>query len=602
MKRILLLPAFFIVVFQAAIAQVSKTVDLDQYPPQWIWKQDGYGNQWNISRAIQNELQRILKPLPNGMHATFSIAYGDRPAMTPGTPRYYECYLMLKKFSYNPFLKKVEPEGETGCWIYFQMNTLNAHGYSLPGLTEIKFGTAEQYTYVCNLRIEKDANGNRVLYIDTRNVQNKPEGYCFSANGKLPVRRLTRKELFTAYKQQTEKKLNDWIGKYETSLAKDEAKYKSMTPEQKKAESYWPDLLQRNRKSLEGFKQRKAELLQWYNSKMQTTDLEAPAVVETLFENMELNKLDVKEGFNVWIDDPSFFDKTKPQDAPQFLFLKIRRQDSDLPKKLFMDRFYEAFNLDVLCGLTGEPVKKAGSINTLTASLNTAKTETKKEEDKKGPVLVNFEQDISGSFPERWYGMKNVAVQEYGNSKWLALNKAGYWYPRQFNKKMEDGFNLSFSLEWNKDISYYSGLFAVTLAEMEYDNVMEGFRTAGNQTDYYSFYDGYAVNFNRVILYFDPYFNSGGQLQVMVMDRAGAALLNQKILLPAFYKEKNQHRLTVMRKGRQLLVQDNGTTIAAIDGVFGNNTAYNAYFFSRYRANNEFPSDTYYLNNIEVNY
>jgi hypothetical protein len=304
----------------------------------------------------------------------------------------------------------------------------------------------------------------------------------------------------------------------------------------------------------------------------------------------------------VWTDDPSFFDKTKPQDVPQFLFLKIRRQDSDLPKKLFMDRFFEAFNLDILCKMVGEPIKKPGNSNTLTASLTTAKTETKKEQDKKGPLQINFDQEISGSFPKRWYGMKNVAVQEYGNSKWLALNKAGYWYPRQFNKKMEDGFTLSFNLEWNKNISYYSGLFAVTLADMEYDNIIEGFKTAGNEADYYSFYDGYAVNFNRIILYFDPYFNNGGQLQIMVMDRAGTALLNQKILLPFFYKENNQHRLTVTRKGKQLIVQDNGTAIATIDGVFSSSVSYNAYFFSRYRANNEATSDTYYLNNIEVNY
>lgn len=602
MKRILLFPALCCLIFHTTSAQVSKTVDTDKYPPQWVWRQKGYGNQWNISRAIQNELKRIFQPLPDGIHATFSIAYGDRPAMTPGTPRYYDCYLMLKKFSYNPFNKIIEPEGETGCWIYFQMNTLNALGYSLPGLTDIKFGAAEQSTYICNLRIEKDANGNRILYTDTHNMQNKPEGYCFSANGKLPVRTLTRKEVFTTYKQQREKKLNGWITKYEASIAKDETRYNNMTAEQKKAESYWPGLLDRNKKSLNEFKQMKTDLLQWYNQKMQTPNLDAPALVETLSESVEPEKLDVKEGYNVWTDDPSFFDKIKPQDAPQFLFLRIRRQDSDLPKKLFMDRFYEAFNLDVLCALADEPVKKTGSSNTLTASLTTAKKETKTEQDKKGPVFINFEQDISGSFPKQWYGMKNIAVQDYGSNKWLAINKAGYWYPRQFNKKMEDGFSLSFNLNWNKDVSYYSGLFAVTLAEMEYDNVMEGFKTAGNQTDYYSFYDGYAVNFNRIILYFDPYFNNGGQLQLMVMNRAGTALLNQKILLPDFYKEKNQHRLQLIRKGRQLMVQDNGATIATFNDVFSSSVSYNAYFFSRYRANNEMPSDTYYLNNIVVNY
>ena len=88
---------FFItdfILIQTVNAQVSKAVDLDKYPPQWVWKKQGYGNQWMISESIQKELQRIFQPLPDGIHATFSIAYGDRPAMGAGTPKFYGPYLI----------------------------------------------------------------------------------------------------------------------------------------------------------------------------------------------------------------------------------------------------------------------------------------------------------------------------------------------------------------------------------------------------------------------------------------------------------------------------------------------------------------------------
>jgi hypothetical protein len=585
-------------------AQAHKTVDTDKYPPQWVWKQGKHSSQWAITVPIQQELKRIFQPsLPDGIHATFGVAWGDNTLMGAGTPADYSSFLMLKKFEYSSHTKLIKPEGETGCWIYFQPNTLTRSHWSLPGrVDKIKYNGGHDWLFVCNLKMETDANGNRVLYTSAYGTESVMEGYCFSGNGKIPVRRLTRRELFTSYTLHMNKLWNEWIDKYEKTISTDERHYNGLTAEQKKQENYWPELIKRNQNSLAEFKQKKSALAEWYNNQLHSANLDLPAVVENLFEDMDVKKLDVKQGYHVWLDDPSFFDKTKPQDTPQFLFLKIRRQDSDLPKKLFMDRFYEAFNLDVLCNMTGEPVKRPGTVNTLNASLTTAKKETQTEQDKKGPVLINFQQDNSGSYPGRWYGMKNIVVQDYGNSKWLALSKAGYWYPRQFNKTMEDGFSLSFNLEWNKDISYYNGLFAVTLAEMEYDNVMEGFKTTGNQADYASFYDSYAVNFNRVILYFDPHFNNGGQLQVVVMEKSGTSRLSQKILLSNFYKEKNQHRLTIIRKGQQLVVKDNGIAIATVDGVFSGSASYNAYIFSRYRANNELASDTYYLNNIEVNY
>lgn len=586
-----------------SIAQISNTVDLDKYPPQWVWQKGKVEKQWTFTNPIQKELQRIFQPLPEGIHATFGIGgASDNPAGS-GIPNSYGPYLMLKKYEYTSSTKQIKQEGETGCWIYFQTNTLDGLHWSLPGrVTYITFNGGDDQLFVCNLTIETDANGNQVLYTTSYGEENVMAGYCFSANNKIPVRRITRKELFTSYKMRMDKVWGEWITKYEKLIPDNEKKYNSLTPQEKKEQNYWPELIERNKKELNEFKQKKSALAQWYNSKMQSANLDAPAVVEALGENIETEKLDVKEGLNVWIEEPSFFDKTKPVDAPQFIFVHIRRQDDQLPKKLFVDRFVNAFNLDVLCKMVGAAPKKPASVNTITASLTTAKTESKTQQDNAGPVTINFQKDAAGSFPSGWIGMKNCAVKEYEGSKWLALNEHGYWYPKQFNKTIEDGFTLSFNLEWNKEISYYSGPFAVTLAQMQYDNARQGFATAGKERDYYSFYDSYASNFNRIRIQFDPYFNDGGQLQITVYDLNNVAVVDQRMVLPDFYKDKNKHQLQISRSGNKLVVKDNGTIAAEVANVFAGGIRYNAYIFSKYRSDNGDPTDTYYLNNVQVKY
>ena len=149
------------------------------------------------------------------------------------------------------------------------------------------------------------------------------------------------------------------------------------------------------------------------------------------------------------------------------------------------------------------------------------------------------------------------------------MTKDGYWYPRQYNKEIKDGFNLGFDVSWNPEISYYSGSFTVTLGDIEYDNAGERYRDDDdNQTMYASMYDSYGANFNRVILWFDPYWNNGGRLTVYSYYAGGAIAVNKQIVLPDFYRSKNTHTLQIQRKGNSLLVIDYGKIIADISGVF----------------------------------
>jgi hypothetical protein len=309
------------------------------------------------------------------------------------------------------------------------------------------------------------------------------------------------------------------------------------------------------------------------------------------------------DGYNAWVDNLEYFDKTKPKDQPQCIAFFVRRQDDDLPKKNFMDLFYSQFNLDVLAKMVGEPPKKPNGINVMNTSLADTKIATTAKQEDKGLAIISFDKTTDGQFPTAWLGMKNAMVQSREGSKWLAMNKDGYWYPRQYNKEIKDNFNLSFDLMWNEDIAYNSGLFTVTLCEIAYDNIGERYRLDDNQEMYWSLYDGYAGNFSRVILWFDPYWNGGGTLTVYCYDKGESLKFSKRITLPDFFKDKNKHSIQIQRKGDILTVIDNDKTIADLPGVFLSVSKYNLYTFSRYKGvNSDNKNDVFYVKDISVHY
>jgi hypothetical protein len=308
-------------------------------------------------------------------------------------------------------------------------------------------------------------------------------------------------------------------------------------------------------------------------------------------------------GYNAWVDNLDFFDKSKPKDEPQCIAFFVRRQDDDLPKKKFMDLFHSQFNLDVIAKMVGEPAKKPTGINNMDVSLTKIKQLTATKQEEKGPVNFSFDNTTDGQFPAGWLGMKNAIIQSNKGSKWLTITKDGYWYPRQYNKEIKDNFNLSFDLQWNADIAYNSGSFTVTLSDIDYDNIGERYRLDDNQEMYWSLYNGYVGNFNRIMLFFDPYWNGGGTLIVYSYDKRESLKVNKRIVLPEFYKDKNNHKLQIQRKGNGLVVIDNGKTIADLPDVFLTTARYNLFTFSRYKGEfSDNKNDVFYLGNIQTNY
>lgn len=206
-------------------------------------------------------------------------------------------------------------------------------------------------------------------------------------------------------------------------------------------------------------------------------------------------------------------------------------------------------------------------------------------------------------FPEGWNGIKNIKTQKYENEHWLALTQDGYWYPKQFNKEIKDKFELSFDLGWNKDIAYNSGLFTVSFSEVHYNNPAQKYRVEDEPAKFWSFYDSYVGNFNRVMIWFDPHWNSGGLLEVYSYNNTEQIIGKKRVTLPDFFTSNNSHKLKIVRKDNSLQIFISGKKEAEIEDVFIPSAKYNLYTFSRYKGkNSDNKNDVFYIRNINVNY
>ncbi|HOZ68113.1 MAG TPA: hypothetical protein PLU11_05575 [Chitinophagaceae bacterium] len=589
------------------MAQVNcATLEINKVPGKWVWQRAGYGAQWQYGDPLRKEMQRIMPVALDGLHATSSIAFGDQATFWyTKSPAAYEYYLMLKKYECLKGYNTLQQEGETSCWVHFSVNQLDGEKFPMPEQgTGVIFN--ESRIRVTNIEVQTDAAGNKVIYSNYRPDETIKHCYFFSSRKNLPWRKLNNKELFTAYKAHHETRVIKEIARFEKLVSDDEKKFNSLSSAKKQQQTYWPEIIRKNKEILQRYKDEHKKIITWYTAALKQPDLQSTAYVISINEShFYPDKLTASpgHGYYAWVDNLDFFDKTKPKDEPQCIALYPRKQDTDIPKKNFMELFYSQFNLDVLGRMVGEPAKKPGGINSLNASLNSAKAGSAINQTTINNYRYSFDQSEINRFPQGWNGVKNSQVKPFENNNWLALTRDGYWYPQQYNKDIKDRFSLSFDLAWNKDIAYNSGSFTVTLAEVDYDNTGERYRLDDNQNMYWSLYDSYVGKFNRVMLWFDPYWNGGGLLTVYSYDKTENIKVNKRITLPDFYLTKNVHQLKVQRAGQSLIITINNKKEAEIPDVFLPSVKYNLYTFSRYKGDNsDNKNDVFYLKNIVVDY
>jgi len=612
-KTILILFAFMI--YYGGHAQINcSTLDINKVPGKWVWQNVAPSfqepipaSQWKVCEPIRKELQRIMPVAIDGLYATNSIAYPkDKSFWYTNSPAAYECYLMLKKYECLKGDNILQPEGVTGCWIYFSVNKIN--GASLSSVTTggVLYHAYESSIRALNIEIETDAAGNKIIYTNARPDETIKSCYYFSERKGFPLKKITNKELFLSYKNHHEKRVKKEILRFEKLVADDEKKYNGLSAAEKQKQNYWPDIIRKNKEILQGYNNEQNKIKEWYNNAILQTGINDTAYVSSINESHFYPERLVAtsgQGYNAWVDNLDFFDKTKPKDEPQCITLYVRRQDDDLPKKNFMDLFHSQFNLDVISKMVKEQSRKPNGINTLNASSGDVKTESKTNQKSISAYNFSFDKNTIGQFPAGWYGMKNNVVKTYENKNWMAFTQDGYCYPQQFNKEIKDNFNLSFDISWNKDIAYNSGLFTVSISEIPYDNAAQRYKMDNNQNQYWSFYDSYVGKFNRIMIWFDPYSNGGGTLEVYSYDKNETIGVRKRFTLTDFYLTKNNHQLKIQRKGNALVVFINNKKEAEIDNVFIPSVKYNLFTFSRYKGNNsDNKNDVFYLNNIYVNY
>lgn len=617
MKKIVLLLYNATMIIDLVNAQINcNTLDVNKVPGKWVWAsaapsfQDAIpASQWKVCEPIRKEMQRIMPVALDGLYATNSIAYPKGKALwySPASPAAYENYLMLKKYECLKGYNELKPEAATGCWVYYAVNQIDGVKFPLPTqTTEVKYHAYESNIRITNIEIKTDAAGNKIIYAQYRPEELIKHCYFFSARKDLPWRKLTQKELFTSYKIYHEKRLIEQIAKHEKIVADYEKVYNSMSAAEKQKGDYRSQQFLTGKEYLQNLKLEKEKIIPWYNAAMKKPNINETAYVKKVnYYNFIPGELEATEGngYNAWVDNLDYFDKTKPKDQPQCIALYMRRDDEDLPKKNFMDLFYSQFNLDVLAAMVGEAAKKPNGINNLNASSAEIKTETKANQNNVSAYSYSFEKYKLNQFPAGWNGMKNNTVQQYENKNQLAFTKDGYCYPQQFNKEIKDNFTLSFDLSWNKDIAYNSGLFTVSFSEIPYDNAGERYKMDDNQNQYWSLYDSYVGKFNRLMIWFDPYWNGGGTLEVYSYDKNETVAVRKRITLPGFYMTKNRHQLKIQRLGNSLLVFINDKKEATIENVFIPSVKYNLYSFSRYKGNNsDNKNDVFYLDNIKTDY
>ncbi len=598
----------FLLVQVSLFAQVNcSQIDLNKVPGKWTWQQAGFGKQWILGESIRTELKRVFPKANAGLDVKFSIAFGGQNTFHhSASPAYYEYYLLLKKYECLRGSGKVQPEGETGAWVYMVANSLDGQSFPLPGVVGFDFYKYPSRILVTHIKIETDAAGNRIIYTKFRPGSYEMQGYYFSPKKEIPLRKLSRREVYMSYKLHHEKRLKEQIEKFEKLVRDDQKKYDGLTATEKKEQNYWPNIIRKNQEFLDAYKKDMNAVNAWFTKSLSRRDLDSDACVESVnpfFFLPEKLEAPAETGYPVWVDDPGFFDKTKPRDQAQCLTLYIRRQDSDLPKKEFMDCFYKDFNLNVLYRHTGAVPPKTVAANTLSASFGESKPLTRSQPRSRILPITDFRQSVSGTFPPGWEGPAGVSIREFEKESWLALTQDGEWNPRQYNQEIRDSFTLSFQVRWNADISYNSGLLQICFSDLAYDQAQEKYMPFTNNPSDWGNYPGYGQSYSRVFIWFDPWWNGGGTITVYSYNKAGFLQFDKRITLPDFFREKNDHRLRISRKGNGLVVTDNGKLIADLPAVFLPSARYNFFTLGRYKGEfSDNKADVFLLRGMEVNY
>jgi hypothetical protein len=576
------------------------------------------GNWATTIKPVIQEMQRLFPQPPKGLEVTYGIydAMGIEDA-APNDIQYYESFFMIKDIVCLRYQGKnyIEPEGETGNWIYFRANDFKVFLNNFTSPTSITLPGKIQTLYVAaDIQIQENNNGLKSIYFFNENDEQKFAGWYFSANKTLPYRRITKYELALSYQEYWLDKFDAEIKRLEGVLATSKKTFARVSSEkgimtESERQKFFQSLRegdQQTQQAIDRYKLQREDCIERVGKMLNAADAQTEAYIKNLnpliYEPNDLTAQNGK-GRYVYVENLEIFDKTLPKWKPQFMTVQLRRQDTSPAKTAFTKKFEDEFDFNVIRKMVGmKPLPKSPTISNMgdTPVRNSDKpiAETVSNEANGETFFENFADANVGQAPQKWTVSNNTGIvkDKIGQAgNWLAMSKEGLFFPDYAVLALPKNFTLEFDVSWTKTISYYSPSFYFHIGAAPYDNTLKRYdRQLVNINSYTS------AKMERVALWIDPHWNNEhGRYGLQVFDARGGYKLDKADKTQIFYKNKNLVKVKLVRQGSLLTVYFNGSKMTE-DAVMSEMIRWNFFGFDLSNAPNAEQGDEFYLSNISL--
>lgn len=585
----------------------------------WKFRPETKSGNWATSmKPVIREMQRLFPQPPKGLEVTYGIFDAmDIRAASRNDIQYYESFFMIKDIVCLKYQGKniIEPEGETGNWIYFRANSFNLILNNYVSKTNLMLSSTDLTLYAANdIRIEENKNGMKSIYIFNENNEQTFAGWYFSDKKTLPYRRISKFEFAQSYREYWFKKTAGEIKRLESVLATSQKTFNRVSAEkgtmtEAEKQKFFQSLREGDQKTqqyIDGYKSQRDDAIRFTDKILKAPDAQSEAHVinfnEILNQPKEI-RFGSEKGRYIYVENREIFDNKLPKWQPQFVTAQLRRQDTSRAKTAFTKKFEDEFDFNVIRKMLGmKPLPKSPTISsmgdtpvrngdnpTVTNQPNEASGET---------FFENFADANIGQAPTKWTVSNNTAIvkDKIGQAgNWLAMSKEGLFFPDYAVLALPKDFTLEFDVSWTKSISYYSPSFYFHIGAAQYDNTLKRYdRSQVNQNSYTS------AKMERVALWIDPHWNNeNGRYGLQVFDARGGYKLDKADKTQIFYKNKNLVKVKLVRQGSLLTVYFNGSKMME-DAVLSENTRWNFFGFGLSNAPNAEQGDEFYVSNIRL--
>ncbi len=341
----------------------------------WKFRPETKSGNWATSmKPVIREMQRLFPQPPKGLEVTYGIFDAmDIRAASRNDIQYYESFFMIKDIVCLKYQGKniIEPEGETGNWIYFRANSFNLILNNYVSKTNLMLSLTDLTLYAANdIRIEENKNGMKSIYIFNENNEQTFAGWYFSDKKTLPYRRISKFEFAQSYREYWFKKTAGEIKRLESVLATSQKTFNRVSAEkgtmtEAEKQKFFQSLREGDQKTqqyIDGYKSQRDDAIRFTDKILKAPDAQSEAHVinfnEILNQPKEI-RFGSEKGRYIYVENREIFDNKLPKWQPQFVTAQLRRQDTSRAKTAFTKKFEDEFDFNVIRKMLGmKPLPK----------------------------------------------------------------------------------------------------------------------------------------------------------------------------------------------------------------------------------------------------